>query len=174
MGVIIGGSVSVTTIILIAIAVFVVLRWRRRKQCAMERTARLSSEKKRKIGKSSRISSRPARSSKYPMSGIHSHMRSVSTHFEQHNVIPHPTSPFSAKKNHTIRLLGKASLPSHSSQLRDDAWHCIPSPNIPGSVIGNSRRIAPMDFSDPFLDPPRDLDPEISLRRPTTPPYSFH
>ncbi|KLJ10203.1 hypothetical protein EMPG_14420 [Blastomyces silverae] len=176
MGAIIGGCVSVTTIILIAIAVFLVLRQRRRKRCAMEQRTRLSSEKKSKIGKSSRIPPPgPARPSRYPTRAIDSHMRSVSTHFEQHNVIPHPTfAPFSAMKSHTVRHLGKSSLPSHSRQLRDDVWHSIPSPKIPESDIRNSRRIAPTGFPDPFLDPPRNLDPEIFLRRPTTPHYAFH
>ncbi|OJD24392.1 hypothetical protein ACJ73_04248 [Blastomyces percursus] len=176
MGAIIGGSVSVTTIILIAIAVFLVLRRRRRKQCLMERTTRLSSEKKGKIGKSSRISpSGPARSSRYPTRAIDSHMRSVSTHFEQRNITPHPTSsPFSAMKSHTVRHFGKSSLPSHSSQLRDNEWHSIPSPNIPELVTRNSRRITSTDFPDPFLDPPRDFYPEISLWRPTTSPCAFH
>ncbi|PGH08885.1 hypothetical protein GX51_00942 [Blastomyces parvus] len=176
IGAIIGGSVSVTTIILIAIAVFLILRRRRGSRCAMERTTRLSSEKKSKIGKSSRMSpSGPARSSRYPTRTIDSHIPSVSTHIEQHKPIPHPNfAPFNKMKSHTVRRLRTSSLPSHSRQLRDHAWHSIPSPNMGESATRDSHRLAPTGFPDPFLDPPRVSAPEISLRCPTTPGYAFH
>ncbi|QSS63905.1 hypothetical protein I7I51_00966, partial [Histoplasma capsulatum] len=57
MGAIIGGSVGVTAIILVAIAVFFVLQRRRRGRYAVKQTTKLSSEKKGKIGKARQLSS---------------------------------------------------------------------------------------------------------------------
>ncbi|KKZ67238.1 hypothetical protein EMCG_01108 [[Emmonsia] crescens] len=196
MGAIIGGSVGVTAIILVAIALFFVLRRRRRRRRVIAGTTKLSSEKKAKIEKSPHISSSgPARTSRYPTRTMNvysdieclyhgvslppgfkkSHTRSFSNHFEQTNVSPNPTfAHVGSLKHHTVRHLGTPSLPGHSSRLRGEAWHPIPSQNIRDSATQNSRRVTSMDFPDPFLDPPRNSELESSLRRPATPHYAFY
>ncbi|EEH07752.1 predicted protein [Histoplasma capsulatum G186AR] len=141
MGAIIGGSVGVTAIILIAIAVFFVLQRRRRGRYAVKRMTKLSSEKKGKIGKARQLSSYGLALSTnqtsttdvfsdsqllyhgapLPIRFKRSNTRSFSYKIEHSNKSASPTFAYCGSiGRHNNRHLGKSSLPGQSRQPRHE------------------------------------------------------
>ncbi|OJD14929.1 hypothetical protein AJ78_04768 [Emergomyces pasteurianus Ep9510] len=184
MGAIIGGSVGVTTIILIAIALFLILRRRRRRRGhSPEQATKPNCEKKAKIGKSRYISSShgdraadvsPDTPCVYYRVPLPSNALSFSSRFEQSNACPKSTLVHAGSlQNYTVRHFRKSSLPVHSRRLQGEVWNRLPSPNIQESVTRNSCCVTSTKFPDPFLDPPRNSELQSSLRRPVT-HYDFY
>ncbi|EER36409.1 predicted protein [Histoplasma capsulatum H143] len=189
MGAIIGGSVGVTAIILVAIAVFFVLQRRRRGRYALKQTTKLSSEKKGKIGKARQLSSYGLALSTnqtsttdvfsdsqllyhgapLPTRFKRSNIRSFSYKIEHSNKSASPTFAHCGSiERHNNRHLGKSSLPGQSRQPRHEVWRrSFAPPNFRESVTRNSNCITSMDFPDPLLDSPRNLESEISSRCPS-------
>ncbi|EGC41861.1 predicted protein [Histoplasma capsulatum var. duboisii H88] len=161
MGAIIGGSVGVTAIILVAIAVFFVLQRRRRGRYALKQTTKLSSEKKGKLAKHVNY---PPMALPYQLIKPVLRMCSQTVNFyimELHCLLD-------LKERHSNRHLGKSSLPGQSRQPRHEVWRrSFAPPNFRESVTRNSNCITSMDFPDPLLDSPRNLESEISSRCPS-------
>ncbi|OAX81143.1 hypothetical protein ACJ72_04517 [Emergomyces africanus] len=176
LGAIIGGSVGVTAGILIAMALFLVLQWRRRRRHVLRWA---NCEKKAKIGKSRHTSSSgPVRASDvssgtgclYNWIPLPPNSLSFSNHFEQSNVYPDTTLAHAGSfKIHTSRHLVKPNLPR-----QDEVWNPVPSPNIQEFFPRNSRCVTSIGLRDPFLDTPQSLEPESSLRRPIGLSHDFY
>ncbi|EEH38769.2 hypothetical protein PAAG_08496 [Paracoccidioides lutzii Pb01] len=197
-GAIIGGTVGVVVILLIALVPFHILRRRRRRRRHMKPPILLNIEKRSRLDENIHLSSRHLeRESGYSTRSMsvysetgdlnrgeplsprlgRPHTRSLSDFLEHKNESTDPIlMQLEWMASQDVGRMGGEDTRGYSRQpqkKKKDKWHLFPPSTTREAVTRNPFNGRPMNIPNPFLDPPTDWEPGNTLQRPATPHYSF-
>ncbi|EEH49184.1 uncharacterized protein PADG_05263 [Paracoccidioides brasiliensis Pb18] len=197
-GAIIGGTVGVVVIFLIALVPFHILRRRRRRRRHMKLPVLLNLEKRSPLDEHTYRSSRHLeRESGYSTRSMsvysetgdlnrgeplspklrRPHTRSLSNFLGHENESTDPIlMQLEWMASQDVRRMGGEDTRGHSRQPqknKKDKWNLFPPSTTREVVTRNPFNGRPMDVPNPFLDPPPVWEPGNTLQRPATPLYGF-